>query len=165
MPISRRRLIACLAAGLLPLAASAEAAPDFQLPTRTGTTFGDADLRGRVTYLDFWASWCPPCRQSFPWMDALHRRYRERGFQVVAVNLDHDRTLAEAFLDEQKPSFVVAFDNGSVAHRFGVQAMPSSYLIGRDGQLLSGHTGFRDADRGRLEAAVRGALTTGGGAA
>src|ERR1022692_1349845 len=67
-------------------------------------------LHGRVVYLDFWASWCAPCRQSFPWMQVMKQTYERQGLSVIAINLDHDRTDAERFLQRYHPDFVVHFD-------------------------------------------------------
>ncbi|HXO22830.1 MAG TPA: TlpA disulfide reductase family protein [Thermoanaerobaculia bacterium] len=125
-----------------PLAAS------FDLPTRTGTVALEA-LRAKVVLVDFWASWCGPCRQSFPWLSTMSERYAAGGLVVVAINLDKDRALAEAFLREFSPPFIVAFDpQGKSAEAFDVQAMPSSYLVSRAGRLVYSHAGFdrRDAD-------------------
>ena len=129
---------------------AAATAADFTLPARTGEV-RLAELRGKVVYVDFWASWCGPCRSSFPWMAQLAERYQGRGFEVVAVNLDKDRTLAEAFLAEHlaktPEGFAVAFDPaGRTAGSYQVAAMPTSFVIGRDGRVLLRHAGF-DARR------------------
>ena len=117
-------------------------APSFTLPTANGTVCLDS-LRGQTVLVDFWASWCGPCKQSFPWMTAMHEKYAGKGLQIVAINLDKDRKLADAFLDQHLAPFVVAFDpSGKTAKAFKVWGMPSSYLIGADGTILFSHAGF-----------------------
>ncbi|WP_303904694.1 TlpA family protein disulfide reductase [Thiohalomonas denitrificans] len=116
-------------------------------------------LRGKVIYLDFWASWCAPCRKSFPFMNELQTRYGEQGLVVVAVNLDKDQKLVEQFLAKYPAQFTVAYDpKGETAERFGVKGMPSSYLIDRDGEIRLSHVGFRDKDRSELETGIRDVL-------
>jgi thiol-disulfide isomerase/thioredoxin len=116
--------------------------PAFSLPTRNGTVAVDS-LRGRVVLLDFWASWCGPCRQSFPWMAELRERLAPRGLEIVAVDLDKNREQADAFLDRYPAAFTVAFDpKGATAQAYGVRAMPTSLLIGRDGKVVQIHAGF-----------------------
>jgi len=138
--------------------AAASPAPGFKLPTRTGTVTLD-ELRGRVVLVDFWASWCGPCRQSFPWMSDLAEHNAANGFVVVAINLDKSREPAEAFLLELSPPFIVAFDPaGKTAEAYGVTAMPSSYLVGRDGRVLYRHAGFDLRDTETLEEHVKEAI-------
>lgn len=99
--------------------------------------------KGEVIYLDFWASWCVPCRKSFPWMNQINAEYKGQGFSVISVNLDANRSLAQKFLKESPASFPVIYDpKGKIAKHFKIQGMPSSMLIGRDGQIKSRHTGF-----------------------
>lgn len=118
-----------------------------------------AALRGQVVLLDFWASWCAPCRLSFPWMDELLARHAASGLAVLAVNLDRQRPAAEQFLREVPTRARIAFDPaGESPRRFGVRAMPSSFVIGRDGRVRLQHEGFRDADRVPLEATLVAAL-------
>jgi len=118
-----------------------------------------AALKGKVVYLDFWASWCVPCRQSFPWMSELQRSLEKDGLVVVAVNVDQERADAEHFLSEFKPPFRVVFDpKGSLAERYHVNGMPTSVLIGRDGQTVTVHQGFRSRDRDALEQQIRNVL-------
>jgi thiol-disulfide isomerase/thioredoxin len=113
------------------------------------------DYRGRVVYLDFWASWCNPCRKAFPWMDALHKQYADRGLAVVAVNLDRDRKSAEAFLAENPASFRVVYDpEGSLATEYQLEGLPSSFLIDRLGAVRDRHVGFRKEDSERMRAEV-----------
>jgi cytochrome c biogenesis protein CcmG, thiol:disulfide interchange protein DsbE len=118
-----------------------------------------ADLRGKVVYVDFWASWCGPCRKSFPWMSELQQRHAAEGLQVVAVNVDEKREDAVAFLAKVPARFTIAYDPaGATPKAYGVKGMPSSALVGRDGQLLWMHTGFNEADKGQLEECIRAAL-------
>lgn len=99
--------------------------------------------KGKVVYLDFWASWCIPCRQSFPYMRELQLRFGRSNFAVIAVNLDHDRSSANAFIDHFNPNFPVVFDpKGKIAKAFKIKDMPTSVLIGPDGQVRFTHYGF-----------------------
>ena len=105
-------------------------------------------LHGKVVLVDFWASWCGPCLQSFPWMNDLHARHGGDGLVIVAVNLDQERGLADAFLKKIPPQFRVEYDAaGSLAQQFGVEAMPTSFLIDRAGRVRVRHAGFREKHR------------------
>jgi cytochrome c biogenesis protein CcmG/thiol:disulfide interchange protein DsbE len=118
-------------------------------------------LSGHVVYLDFWASWCVPCRESFPWMNAIQHEFGRDGLIIVAVNVDHARSDAEQFLRHHSPDFRIVFDpEGILAERFGVRGMPTSFLIDRDGRVHSEHEGFRVRDRGALEQQIRSLLAT-----
>ena len=113
------------------------------------------DLKGKVVLVDFWASWCGPCKQSFPFMNELQARFGADGFEVVAVNLDAKRDDADRFLAEVPARFTLAFDaSGDSARRFEVKSMPSSLLIGRDGRVVAAHKGFKAGDRQELEERV-----------
>jgi thiol-disulfide isomerase/thioredoxin len=119
----------------------------------------DLDLsgyRGKVVYLDFWASWCGPCKQSFPWMQTMKDTYDRQGLTVIAVNLDRDRADADKFLDRFRPTFEVCFDpKGKLAAFYKVQAMPSSVLIDRHGVTRFTHEGYRPVDGAAYEAQVQ----------
>jgi thiol-disulfide isomerase/thioredoxin len=116
-------------------------------------------FRGSVVILDFWASWCVPCRRSFPWLNTINGKYSGDGLVVIGVNLDNEEALATAFLDEYPASFRIYFDRDkSLARQFEVAAMPSSFLIGPDGRVLAHHQGFRVADQDDYEAAITTAL-------
>jgi thiol-disulfide isomerase/thioredoxin len=113
-------------------------------------------FRGRVVYLDFWASWCGPCRQSFPWMETMKNAYEGQGLEIVAVNLDRDRADADKFLKQFHPTFAVRFDpQGRLAEFYQVQGMPSSMLIDRHGVTRFTHVGFRPVDGAIYEAQLR----------
>jgi peroxiredoxin len=117
-------------------------APSFTLPARHGSISIDS-LRGRVVFVDFWASWCEPCRKSFPWMNTLMQQYGPRGFTVLAVSLDKRREDADTFIEHYHPAFPIAFDlDGKVAETYKVNAMPSSFLVNRAGQIVYSHPGF-----------------------
>ena len=143
-------------AAATPAAARGRAAPApdelaFTLPTASGT-ISLASLRGKVVLVDFWASWCVPCRKSFPWLAEMARRYGERGLVVVAIDLDKDRTAAESFLNGFSTPFFVAFDPaGRTAEAYDVRTMPSSYLLGRDGRLVEAHAGFYEKETQAFE--------------
>jgi cytochrome c biogenesis protein CcmG/thiol:disulfide interchange protein DsbE len=111
---------------------------------------------GRVVYVDFWASWCGPCRQSFPWMETMKSTYEAQGLEIVAVNLDRDRADADKFLKQFHPTFDVRFDpKGELAESYKVQGMPSSVLIDRHGVTRFTHVGFRPVDGAIYEAQLR----------
>lgn len=136
----------------------ANSSPQFSLP---GTT-NDVSLeqyKGSVVYLDFWASWCSPCRKSFPWMNDMQSRYREAGLTVIAINLDESQELAESFLKNMSIDFTIAFDkSGQTAADFNILAMPSSFLIDRDGKIIHKHLGFRQKDKAAIEHSIQKAL-------
>lgn len=135
-----------------------DTAADFTLPGKAGSV-QLSSMKGSVVYLDFWASWCGPCRQSFPWMNQIQANYKAQGLRVVAVNLDAKTDAATKFLSQVPAGFTVAFDpNGKTPRVYGVKGMPTSFLIGRDGKILFRHEGFRPDDRAALEQKIQAAL-------
>jgi cytochrome c biogenesis protein CcmG/thiol:disulfide interchange protein DsbE len=109
--------------------------------------------------VDFWASWCKPCRQSIPWLNTLRERYGASGLTVIGVNVDAERRDAERFLRDVPIEFEVVFDpDGALARQFKVQAMPSTYIFDRTGKIVETHLGFRDAKKDEKEAAIRNLL-------
>jgi thiol-disulfide isomerase/thioredoxin len=137
-----------------------QAAPAFDLPSATpGQQVRLADLKGQVVYVDFWASWCAPCRESFPWMNAMQAKYGEQGFKVVAINLDTERKLAQRFLSEVPAKFAVAFDAAAQSPKlYNIKGMPSSVLVGRDGKVLAVHSGFNTDMAKELEEKISQAV-------
>ncbi|HVC00855.1 MAG TPA: TlpA disulfide reductase family protein [Steroidobacteraceae bacterium] len=125
-------------------------------PPVAATPLHLAAYRGRVVYLDFWASWCGPCKQSFPWMESMSDTYAHRGLVIVAVDLDRHKGAAARFLGEFHPDFQILYDpRGSLAERFKVEGMPTSLVIDRDGKLRYRHIGFVPADADRYESQVK----------
>jgi peroxiredoxin len=163
---SRLAHAALLAAALtlaMPAAVAApavgKAAPDFELPGAAASRVQLAALRGKVVYLDFWASWCPACQQAFPWLNAMQERYGARGLQIVGVSVDVKREEAEAFLADHPAKFLVGFDVANRLPRvYNVRGMPTSLLIGTDGRIRMIHESFAPADEVMLEAAIKDAL-------
>ena len=122
-------------------------APAFSAPGLAGGTVSLASYRGKVVYLDFWASWCGPCAKSLPALDQLRREFAPGDFQIVAVNLDRNPAVAARFLKQRPVGYPSAIDpKGSLPGAFGVEAMPTSFLIDRDGVVRYVHRGFRDSD-------------------
>jgi len=145
-----------LAAGFIASGVASQTAPT---PARNADDFSLESYRGQVVWLDFWASWCTPCRRSFPWMNNIAERYADEGLVIVGVNVDRERDLAEEFLRETPASFAIAYDpEGALAQQFGVLGMPSSYLIDRNGEIISSHIGFRRDETDNYEASIREAL-------
>lgn len=99
--------------------------------------------QGKVVYLDFWASWCIPCRKSFPWLNDLGKKYSSDELVVIAVNLDKKKSLATEFLNKYPASFKIIYDpKGLLAKKYKIKGMPSSVLFGKDGKPKFAHKGF-----------------------
>lgn len=113
------------------------------------------DRRAKV--VDFWATWCEPCRDQLPFLDRLAREYEDQGLDVAAVSFDEDRASLVRFLEETPVSFTVLWDKGgaALADRFEVMRLPTTLLIGRDGRVQEVHLGFDRAEEPKLEEAVR----------
>jgi thiol-disulfide isomerase/thioredoxin len=111
-----------------------------------------ASHKGKVIYLDFWASWCGPCRKSFPWMNDMQEKYLKQGLVIISVNVDNNKALAEEFLAEVPANFNVFYDpKGKVARKFKLKGMPSSYIIDRSGKMISAHVGFTESKKVKYE--------------
>ena len=125
--------------------------PEISLPTSVGRLSLD-QYRGKVVYLDFWASWCAPCRHSFPWMNAIQSKYGALGLKVIAVNLDTSSDDWKRFLAAVPANFEIAFDpKGDVPRQFDVKGMPTSRIVMQ-------HVGFNDESRNDLENAIQSAV-------
>lgn len=131
-------------------------APQFTLPTlQQGQPMALKDKLGKVIYLDFWASWCAPCRTSFPLLNKLHEKLKAKGFEVVGVNLDDDKAKAEKFIQEIPVGFTVLHDGkGEWADQYVVESMPTSFIIDKQGVVQHIHHGFTASDIDELEKKV-----------
>jgi len=142
-------------AALVLACAAAPAHADDAVPTLDSIrrALGDSVLvEGDVVYVDFWASWCGPCRQSFPWMGAMAARYHDAGLRVVTVNVDRNPELGRRFADEMNVALPVIEDpQGELAREFALEAMPTAFIFDRSGTLRARHEGFRKEDGEELE--------------
>jgi thiol-disulfide isomerase/thioredoxin len=133
-------------------------APAFSLQGENGMV-NLADYKGKVVYLDFWASWCSPCKDSFPWMSAMQKKYKEQGVEFIAINVDRKAQDAKAFLLKTPAEFTVAFDHkGSTPKAYEVMGMPTAFLIDREGKVINSHIGFNDKDKATYEKHIQQAL-------
>lgn len=138
-------------------ASAAAPAPmaDQALPRLDGGELSLNELRGQVVLVDFWASWCGPCRESFPWMNRVQQRYGDAGLVIVGVNLDQDTNAARAFLSSVPADFTLLVDaQAQWPEAYGLIGMPSSYLIDRQGRIRATHTGFHSARIAAYEASI-----------
>jgi thiol-disulfide isomerase/thioredoxin len=133
----------------LPAGAASDAVPPLDLNA----------YKGQVVVVDFWASWCTPCRRSIPWLNQMRARYADRGLVVIGVNVDKDARDAARFMREVPIDFEVVYDpDGTLAARYAVEGMPSSYVYSRDGELVARHIGFQNSKRSEYEALLGGLL-------
>lgn len=143
----------------LPVEAADKPVPTCALNLGSALASGFEQFRGKVLYVDFWASWCVPCLLSFPFMTELQKTDGDRGLQVVAVDMDSKAADADAFLARHPAGFAVAaVPNADCAKAFGVAAMPTSFLVDRKGMIHSVHPGFRPDDAAPLRAEIEALL-------
>ncbi len=136
-------------------------ATDFELLNTKQESVKLSAYKGKIVYLDFWASWCVPCRETFPFMNQLKEKYGKDGLEVVAVNIDAKRPDADKFLAQIPADFTVLFDpKRIVAKIYALKGMPTSFLIDRSGNVISTHLGFQKDRTGELEAVVAKAIAS-----
>ena len=131
-------------------------APAFTLAARDGGKLSLADLKGQVVMINFWATWCGPCRQEMPLLAQLHDKYEPLGFTMLGVNVEPDSAAAVAWLKGVPVTFPILFDTDSaVAGSFGVEGMPSSVLVDRKGQVRYIHRGYKPGDEAKYADMIR----------
>ena len=157
--------IAVLATALLATAWPAAAtdgavpAPQFSLASRAGGEVSLADLKGQVVMINFWASWCGPCRQEFPALDQIYAKYKPMGFTLVAINVESEKSDAEKFLSATPASFPILFDpDNTLSGKYGVSAMPTTVLVDRQGRVRWQHRAYKPGDEAKYIEQIRAAL-------
>lgn len=134
-------------------------APDFTLAELSGKTISLRSLKGEVIFLNFWATWCVPCRQEMPTMEKLHREYKKAGLEVMAVNFRETRAEVQKFVDELGLTFTVLLDReGKVSEEYGVWSLPLSYFVNRKGEFVGKVIGYRRWDGPEAKALFRDLL-------
>jgi peroxiredoxin len=137
----------------------AKKAPDFTLKSATGGNVKLSELRGRVVLVNFWATWCTPCKEELPYFNKLYGRYRSVGLEVLGVNIDKVSSQASQMRDALGLSFPVLFDPaGKTSDLYQIRSMPTTFVVAKDGTLRHVHWGFGPADPDRYESEIRALL-------
>lgn len=145
-----------LAAGLVAVNASAEPAPDFTLQSSTGENVRLAEQRGQVVMLNFWASWCGPCRKEMPLLDEMSKRYSAAGFVLYGVNVEEDNTDAKKLIKELGVTFPILYDTESKASSlYNVDAMPTTVVIDKKGEIRFVNRGYKAGDEAKYREQIR----------
>ncbi len=159
------KLLQWLVVSLFVIAPAAQAieagktAPPIMLRTLDDKVVRLSDYSDKVVFVDFWASWCGPCKQSLPWLQKMQEKYGANGLQILAINVDTDPALARDMLKELNVNLLTLSDpDGKTPETYEVESMPSSFLIGRNGHVAVKHCGFSNSDRQALEHAIEAML-------
>lgn len=122
-------------------------------------SFSLENYKGKVVYLDFWASWCGPCKESFPWLNGIQSKYKDKNLVVIGINLDKDKSKADEFLKTHPANFPLFFNpEGNLAKQFGVKGMPFSVVIDKNGKVIHSHIGFNLDKTKEYTSMIEGAL-------
>lgn len=152
-------IISALVMALSLIAGSAvanESAPDFTLKSKESGNVRLSEQRGNIVLVNFWASWCGPCRAELPKMEALYQEYQDLGFEILAVNVDDEANKADVLLNDIEVTFPVLYDtSGEVSKLYDVSAMPTTVMIDRDGNQRLVHLGYRAGDEKKYEKALK----------
>ena len=149
-------VLACLMPWPAKAAVDESTAPDFTLESLDGEHVRLEELRGQVVLINFWASWCGPCRQEMPVLDRLHQRYQSTGFTVLGVNVEGEAAPAKSIVDKTAVTFPVLIDAGqSVSKLYDLKAMPSTVVVDRDGKVRFVHRGYKPGDEEKYVEVVK----------
>jgi peroxiredoxin len=131
-------------------------APEFRLPARAGDEVALSGLRGQVVMINFWASWCGPCRKEMPFLDQIYQRYHALGFVMLGVNVEQDSAAAEGWLKDTPVTFPILFDRrNEVSKLYDVTAMPSTVIVDRQGHLRYVHYGYTPGTENEYQDQIR----------
>jgi peroxiredoxin len=131
-------------------------APDFRLMSRDGQAVSLSDLKGQVVMINFWATWCGPCRQEMPLLEQLYSRYESLGFTLLGVNVEENSHDAESFLEDTPVSFPILFDpENGVSQLYNVSAMPSTVIVDRSGNMRFLHHGYQPGYENEYQNQIR----------
>lgn len=152
-------LVACAWPALADDATTPAPAPTFTLASRAGGQVSLSDLKGQVVMINFWASWCGPCRQEFPALDQIYAKYKPMGFTLVAINVESEKADAEKFLSATPATFPILFDpDNAVSGKYGVSAMPTTVLVDRQGRVRWLHRAYKPGDEAKYIEQIRAVL-------
>jgi len=133
-----------------------EEAPDFTLKSLDGANLRLEEYRGQVVLINFWASWCGPCRQEMPLLDRLHHRYEDTGFAVLGINVEGLAAPAQEIVDSTSVTFPIVIDDGQkVSEMYNLEAMPSTFVVDRDGVVRYIHRGYKPGDEAKYVEIVK----------
>lgn len=152
-------IVGCLSMSSVNAADTGGPAPIFSLPTTSGRTVSLDDLKGNVVMVNFWATWCGPCRQEMPKLEALYERYHDLGFTLLGVNVEKDSSGVAKFLKQTPVSFKILLDkDNKVSQLYNVVAMPSTVLIDRKGNVRYVHHGYQPGYAAAYQTEIRNLL-------
>ena len=157
----RTKKVVSFALMLMMLALSqsyAQKAPNFKLKAQDGKIFELAKLKGKVVAVNFWATWCGPCRKEIPGFMEVYKQYKDKGLEIVGVSLDQDGwEVVKPYVEQSKMSYPVVVDNGELAEAYGVpNAIPATYIVDKKGNIAKKHVGFMS--KSEFESVVKGLL-------
>ncbi|WP_101758240.1 TlpA disulfide reductase family protein [Oceanicoccus sp. KOV_DT_Chl] len=155
MKTFKQIFIGCLLS-VLTLPTLADLAPNFTLKSNQGNNVRLSELRGQVVLINFWASWCGPCRQEMPELEALHQKYQRLGFTVLGVNVEENSTEADKIVADRGITFPVLYDTkNEVSKLYKVSAMPSTIIVDRSGNQRTVHLGYKPGYEDKYEADIK----------
>lgn len=132
------------------------AAPDFTLKSNQGSNMRLNELQGEVVMINFWASWCGPCRKEMPLLNSLYEKYQDLGFTILGVNVEADATKANKIISDLGVNFPILYDNNSdVSKKYGVDSMPATVVVDRDGKVRYVHRGYKSGDEEKYRDVIK----------